>query len=287
MIEEFFQAVLDQHCYGSLLKDSRSVGGGCINNTARLTTNDGTYFLKWNQAIENELFETEAKGLKSLEESSPLRLPQVLGQGKQKDKAYLLLEWIESGYAESTSWKSFGEGLAQLHRTSAPQFGLDYDNFIGRLPQQNRPHIQWADFFRQERLEPQLQLASSKKLIDSSLRSSFDRLFPILHQLVPAEVPALLHGDLWSGNFMMDQDASPVLVDPAIYFGHRETELAFTHLFGGFDNQFYAAYHSNYPLEQGFEERIEIHNLYPLLVHVNLFGSAYLSGIKQTLKRFT
>ena len=287
MIDTFYQEVLDQHCGAEILQTSRTVGGGCINNAVRLATHDNTYFLKWNQAKENDLFVTEAKGLSILRKKGPIRLPEVLGQGEKKGKAYLLLDWIETGHPTHRSWESFGKGLAQLHQASAQHFGLDHNNYIGRLVQHNDLHTNWADFFRQERLEPQLRLASSKRLVDRELRASFDRLFPMLDQLIPAEPPALLHGDLWSGNFMMDQDGNPVLVDPAIHFGHRETEIAFTHLFGGFDKQFYAAYNDHFPLVSGFEERIDIHNLYPLLVHVNLFGSSYLSGIKQTLRRFT
>lgn len=286
MIQDFFQKVLNKHLPNVELENHHSVGGGCINNAARLQTNFGNYFIKWNTSEEIALFETEAKGLSLLAESSTLKIPRTLGRGKNDGKAYLLLEWIEKGHASGQFWKDFGAGLAHLHQQSAQYFGLDHDNYIGRLPQGNNKHENWYDFFIQERLVPQLKLASANRLIDEKIRKGFDRLLIKLPDLVPEEKPSLLHGDLWSGNFLIDQNSNPVLIDPAVYYGHRETELAFTHLFGGFEQQFYTSYQSCFPLENGFEERIEIHNLYPLLVHVNLFGASYLSGIRQTLKRF-
>lgn len=286
MIEDFFQSVLDEHLPTSQLIKHRSVGGGCINNAVQLETDNGTYFIKWNHKSENDLFITEEKGLSILSEKSVLKIAEVLGGGIHQDKAYLLLEWMESGHASSQFWDDFGSGLAELHRCSSDNFGLDHDNFIGRLPQSNTYHQTWSDFFIQERLIPQLKLASSKNLINEGIRSDFELLFPKLENIVPKESPALLHGDLWSGNFLTGEQSEPVLIDPAVHYGHRETELAFTQMFGGFDRKFYQAYQAHFPLEQGFEDRSEIHNLYPLLVHVNLFGSSYLGGVLQTLKRF-
>lgn len=184
-------------------------------------------------------------------------------------------------------WIEFGHLLADLHKRSADHFGFEYNNFIGRLHQKNGQHKDWVDFFRKERLIPQIEMAYDAHHIDSKVQGQFEILFTKLNTLVPPEAPSLVHGDLWSGNFLVSSDSRPVLIDPATHYGHRETELAFTHLFGGFDQLFYKSYQECYPLSPGFEERIEIHNLYPLLVHLNLFGAAYLSGIRNTLNKFT
>lgn len=287
MIEQFFHSVLKKHLPNTQLIKHQSVGGGCINNTSRLLTNSESLFIKWNSASTFSMFETEALGLSYLSKANTIPTPTILGDGIIEGHAYLLLEWIEKGHTSMPFWEEFGSGLAQLHKQTSEHFGFNHNNFIGRLHQSNSTHEDWSEFFILERIEPQLKLAFDKKLIDLKIKSSFQILLSNLHNLIPEESPSLLHGDLWSGNFLVNENSKPVLIDPAVYYGHRETELAFTHLFGGFDQQFYTAYQSNFPLESGFEERIDIHNLYPLLVHVNLFGSSYLTGIMQTLKRFT
>ncbi|MEM6737187.1 MAG: fructosamine kinase family protein [Bacteroidota bacterium] len=286
MIEDFFNLALSAHIEECKLKSWKPVGGGCIHKTARLQTKNHSYFIKWNHCREIDLFLTEEKGLQLLNDHPEIRVPGVLGQGQIEEKSYQLLEWIESGYPSSGFWGVFGKSLAKLHQHDHHYFGLSYDNYIGRLHQSNTHHETWHSFFIAERLEPQLKLALSKKLINNQIISLFEKLFPKLENLIPGERPSLLHGDLWSGNFLVDQNSLPVLIDPAVHYGHRETELAFTRLFGGFDKKFYYTYNEEFPLEIGFENRVDIHNLYPLLVHVNLFGSSYLSGIKQTLRRF-
>lgn len=286
MIQDFFKEVLLIHTPKAEIIRTQPVGGGCINNAAKLVTTNQSYFIKWNSISEKEMFEKEKEGLSFLSEQKEIQIPEVLGDGQLDNKTYLLLEWIEGGLSSADFWNDFGRSLAKLHKYHSNTFGLSYDNYIGRLKQSNKQHQDWASFFIQERLEPQIRLASNKNLIDPNLHISFERLFQRLEDIVPNEKPALIHGDLWSGNFLTSEESKPVLIDPAVHFGHRETELSFTQLFGGFDTKFYQSYNEEYPLENGFEERIDIHNLYPLLVHVNLFGNSYLSGINQTLKRF-
>lgn len=286
MIENFFTSVIEHHTqelYGSY----QHIGGGCINNAARIQTTNRAYFLKWNNANEQKLFAKEAMGLEILRLKSHAKIPKVLGKGVQQGYAYLLLEWVEKGHANASFWEDFGYKLAKMHQNTSEAFGLEHANFIGRLPQSNKWHKEWVDFFVEERLSPQIKMAFENHLIDKSILEKFEVLFNKFSDLIPNEKSSLLHGDLWSGNFIVDESANPVLIDPAVYYGHRETELAFTTLFGGFDTTFYEAYKHEYPLAHGFEDRIDIHNLYPLLVHVNLFGTSYLSGIQQTLKRHT
>ncbi len=287
-MNDFINHILHTHLSPSIrLKSSSSVGGGCINSASKIITNQGSYFIKWNKEELYEMFATEKKGLAILNKESPVASPKVLGQGVFDGKSYLLTELLEMGAPSKNFWKNFGTNLANQHRKTSTMYGLDHDNFIGSLVQSNKKHASWYDFFIEERLEPQLQRASARNLISNSLQIQFNSLFSKLSDLIPNEPPALLHGDLWSGNFMIGNNGEAVIFDPAVHYGHRETELAFTKLFGGFSPEFYKYYDESHSLETGFDSRVDIHNLYPLLVHVNLFGSSYLSGIITTLKRFT
>jgi protein-ribulosamine 3-kinase len=184
-------------------------------------------------------------------------------------------------------WKDFAQKLAQLHKNTAPIFGLDHDNYIGSLPQSNRQTQKWTDFFISQRLEPLVTKAVASGLLDSQTAQRFDRLFSKLDQLIPEEKPALLHGDLWSGNVMTDEHGEVCLIDPAVYYGHREVDLAFSTLFGAFHGEFYEAYNEAFPLEKGWKQRIDLFNLYPLLVHLILFGRSYYHQVISTLEKFT
>ena len=283
--QTFFQKVLNKELGECQIVKSSFVGGGCINNTLKFETDKGPFFLKWNKN-QRDLFEKEALGLAVLERKSPLRIPTIIGKGQIDDQDYLLLEFLDRSPQKESFWEDFGVGLAEQHRQSADQFGLDHNNHIGRLAQLNDWRSSWIDFFIELRLEPQLQMAEKSGLVDSQIRSLFENFYPQLSSLLPDEKPALLHGDLWSGNFSIGPEGEPCIFDPAVYYGHREMELSFTHMFGGFEAAFYTSYNEAFSLENAFEERIDIYNLYPLLVHVNLFGSSYLPPILRTLNRF-
>lgn len=283
---QFFESALFQ-IFGEhhQVISTRFVSGGCINNTVKLETDKGFYFIKWNENAEEDLFEKEEKGLYLLRKTKTLNTPEVIGRGRADMKNFLLQEFIQRHAPVSNFWKIFGEGLASLHKHTQNEFGLDHDNHIGRLPQKNDLRESWIDFFIENRLEVQLGLAIYNGYIDTSFANKFRQIYAQLPGLLPDEPASLLHGDLWSGNFMVGTDGLPFIYDPAVYFGNREIELSFTRLFGGFDRVFYQTYHEAYPLEPGFEERIDIYNLYPLLVHVNLFGTSYLSGVERTVNR--
>ncbi|WP_424963547.1 fructosamine kinase family protein [Ekhidna sp.] len=285
-MSDFIQKVISNKLKTSLIS-YHSIAGGCINNAFQVKTDSGDYFLKWNKSPLLDMFRVEKKGLAILNAHSPVHSPSVISFGEMGGKSYLITEWINKGSQNDQFWENFGRNLALQHQVTMDQFGLDHDNFIGSLPQSNKQHQSWYSFFINERLKPQMNMASSKGLIDTNIQKKFDLLFQQFEELIPDEPPALLHGDLWSGNFMINSEGEASIFDPAVHFGHRETELAFTQLFGGFSPKFYHYYNEQYPLEPGFDERIDLHNLYPLLVHVNLFGSSYLSGIVQTLKKFT
>lgn len=283
VLESELKQILGSDCR---ISGFHPVGGGCIHHSGRLATSAGPFFLKHNQPIEFANFQAEAQGL-SLIASGPLRVPQVLGHGQSPSAAFLLLEWIEPGRPGIGFWQDFGRNLAGLHRLSHSHFGLSTDNFIGRLPQSNTFRENWVDFFTEERLRPQLELAQSRQLVEADLVRRFEKLFQRLPVLIPDSPPSLLHGDLWSGNFLCDLKNRAVLVDPAVYYGHREAEIAFTKLFGGFASEFYHSYQEAWPLEKGWEERVNLFNLYPLAVHLNLFGRGYLPDLQSILYRYT
>ncbi|MEL6560527.1 MAG: fructosamine kinase family protein [Bacteroidota bacterium] len=290
-MEEFINAILFR-TFGkdSAVKSYKSVGGGCINNGLVVVCDERDtpvkYFIKWNEDQIEDLFEKEALGLSILGARSNFTIPTVLGHGSYGTRNFLILEYIESGHANQDFWTSFGEQLADMHRVSHQQYGLDHPNYIGKLPQANHEQSNWIDFFISNRLEPQLGMAVYHNRISSAFAKKFKYLYSQLPGILTNEPPALLHGDLWSGNFMVNHNGRACLIDPAVYYGHREIEIAFTQLFGGFDNRFYQSYQESYPLEPDFSTRAEIYNLYPLLVHVNLFGESYLSGIERAIRKY-
>ncbi len=284
---QFFESILFQ-CLGKDIKMQSFdfVSGGCINNAVKLVSDAGVFFVKWNVHELEGMFEAESKGLSLLQTTEEIYVPPLVGYGQVQDQAYLVLDFIQSATPSTLFWQKFGQRLARLHRHSQAYYGLDFNNYIGSLPQYNEPMEDGIEFFIEKRLKIQAGLAFYHQRISRDLLDRIQQMYEKLPDLLPKEKPALLHGDLWSGNFMVNQMGEPALIDPAVHYGFREAELAFTKMFGGFDQKFYDAYHEENPLEAGFQERVEIYNLYPLLVHVNLFGSGYLSGIERVLDKY-
>jgi protein-ribulosamine 3-kinase len=271
---------------GRLLKFS-STHGGCINQGGICQTSNGSFFLKWNDLAKFPgMFEAESKGLAILKRSGPLCVPEVICWGNADGFQFLVLENLQEGKRAKDYWANFGAGLARLHQRRATRFGLDHDNYIGSLPQVNKQSSSWTDFFREQRLQRLLKLACDAGIVDHALSKKFDRLFHKLGELLPEENPSLLHGDLWGGNIMIANNGQPCLIDPAVYFGSREMDLAMTQLFGGFNNSFFHDYENVYPLVPGYTKRVDLYNLYPLLVHVNLFGGGYVRQVMTVLERF-
>lgn len=268
---------------GSAIARRRRLAGGDINEAFAAELTDGReVFVKTNRRDTPGMFPAEARGLRWLADARAVRVPEVLAA----DDAFLVLELVKPGRPAASFDEDFGRSLAALHRTGAPEFGLDHDNFIGRLPQSNQPSPSWTEFYRSQRLEPQLKQAVDQGLVPPAFKRGFGRLFARLEELVGREEPpARLHGDLWGGNLMCDEHGAPCLVDPAVYGGHREVDLAMMQLFGGFGPRVFAAYEEAFPLAPGHRERVPLYQLYPLLVHVNLFGGAYVSRVAAELER--
>lgn len=268
------------------LNGAQLIAAGNMNQAVYLETAEGNLFLKTNHLEASDIFLKEKEGLNLLRKNTSLQIPAIINWGRVEDTNYLLLEWIPTGTPHKRYWQSLAEGLAELHMATQENFGWEDSNFISILPQKNTITAHWELFFIQERLEPMLQRAYFHQLIDEEFMKKFRQLYPKIEGIFPKEKPALLHGDLWSGNVLVNFSGSPSLIDPAVYFGHREMDIAFSKLFGGFDPSFYETYHEVFPMEPGFEERKDLYNLYPLLVHLNLFGSGYLAGIKRTISRY-
>ncbi len=268
---------------GSAVVAWDGVSGGDINDAHEAQLADGRWvFVKSNRDAPAGMFEAEARGLDWLGQARALRVPAVIAQGP----SFLVIECIRPGPRKPDFDERLGRGLAALHRWGAPSFGLDHDNFIGRLPQSNRPLPTWAEFYRERRLLPQLRLAVDGQRASPAMRRGFDQLLARLEELVgPPEPPARLHGDLWGGNAMVDEQGMPCLIDPAVHGGHREVDLAMMRLFGGFGARVFAAYHEAFPLPPGHQERVPLYQLYFLMVHVNLFGGSYVASVEQALAR--
>ncbi len=266
----------------------RSVGGGSINEAYQLITNSGTFFVKVNSASKfPSMFKKEALGLEALAATNTIHIPNVIGFSEEGEDAFLLLDWVEKGTTSTSFWEDFGHQLGQLHKCTHTNFGWTNDNYIGSLVQYNSWTKSWSSFFIEQRIDPQLKLAVEKGLIDAHKLESFHQLYKQIENIFPNEPPALLHGDLWSGNYMVTAAGEPMIMDPAVYYGHREMDIAMTQLFGGFDGRLYEAYNEEYPLNDGWQDRMTMCNLYPLLVHVNLFGSSYLSQVNAVLKQYS
>jgi fructosamine-3-kinase len=255
---------------------TRELGGGCINHAARLTGDGGDYFIKRNAAERADMFAAEAEGLRELAAARAVRVPAVVCLGTAGNTSFLVLEFLELSGGDGRTPERLGRGLAQMHRATLDTFGWKRDNTIGSTPQINTPSREWIDFWRERRLGYQLELAARNGLRGEIQRRG-ERLLTGLEGFFTGHRPApsLLHGDLWGGNHAALPDGTPVIFDPAVYYGDREADLAMTELFGGFSGNFYGAYREAWPLDSGYPVRKTLYNLYHVLNHYNLFGGGY------------
>lgn len=253
-----------------------AVGGGCINRAFRIAGGGQAYFIKINDPGAEAMFAAEAEALAALRDTLAVHVPAPVCHGRTGGFSYLVLEYMELVRGRDATAEQLGHHLAQLHRHTGPQFGWHRDNTIGSTPQPNAPHEDWTAFWRERRLGHQLRLAA-RRGFGGRLQGRGERLMNALPRLLADHrpVPSLLHGDLWSGNYAALHDGTPVIFDPASYYGDREADLAMTELFGGFPPCFYAAYRDHYPVNDGYRIRRTLYNLYHVLNHANLFAGGY------------
>ena len=264
-----------------------AIGGGSINKTYKIAGANKFFFCKINSATKfPQLFKKEEAGLQQIKDQHCIKTPAIISNLIENDEQILILEWIEEGEKTISFWKRFGEQLAQLHHCTNNYFGLNENNYMGAVPQLNHQQNSWVKFFIENRLQPIIKNCFDKNLLSKKHLINFEKLYTLLPSVFNEEPPALLHGDLWSGNFLCNKNSDPVLIDPAVYYGHRSTDLAMTTLFGGFHQSFYESYHFHFPLPANYLEQWEACNLYPLLIHLQLFGKSYLPNIENILQQF-
>ena len=262
-----------------------TVSGGDISSAWRLATEHGDLFIKTGPASSAEMFVAEAEGLTELASTDAIRVPNVIASGQTELSAYLGLEWMSFERADAATERLFGEQLATLHQTTKNRYGWHRNNTIGLTLQENTWRDNWLDFFREQRLGFQLRLAAENGY-SGELQQRGRQLLKRLPVYFDVAEPAasLMHGDLWGGNWGCS-GGQPVIFDPAVYYGDREMDIAMTKLFGGFGADFYAAYESSWPLQDGHQERQHLYQLYHVLNHLNLFGSAYLGHAMRLLEK--
>jgi len=285
LIAELSAVIQDATQRPFTLSDASPVGGGCVNGAYRIRGQDERqYFVKLNEANKLAMFTAEAVGLEAISATHTIRVPQPVAHGKTNLQSFLVLEYLELKPSGNT--RLLSEQLAALHRCESARFGFAQDNFIGTVLQPNDWKDNWAEFWRNYRLEHQLRLAAQNGY-DGKLQSLGDKLMESLHILFNgyAPRPSLLHGDLWSGNHAFLTDGTPVIFDAAPYYGDRECDLAMTELFGGYPADFYATYRACYPLDAGYAMRRDLYNLYHILNHANLFGGGYARQAEGVIQR--
>lgn len=287
LLEHLQQRFTDFFSVPTTIQQYRAVHGGDTNRCFMLETDKGSFFIKINAALFGlDMFEKEARGLIQLADIGAIKVPRPLFDGKFNQQIFLVIEYIEPGQPAPDFWEDFGRSLSQLHYNRTEQFGLTSNNYIGKLGQSNRQHDNWPDFYAEERILPLVRKANEKGMLEKEHVAAAEQICNKLHTIFPEEDAALLHGDLWKGNFIAGANGKAAIFDPAIYFGHREMDIAMTLLFGGFDTTFYEAYEHGFKLQPGWQQRVLLCQLYPLLVHLLLFGGSYRERVIETLHQY-
>ncbi|MCB0667571.1 MAG: fructosamine kinase family protein [Saprospiraceae bacterium] len=263
------------------------VGGGDISTAYRITTARHDFFVKVNHGSDaSGMFEAERAGLELIRNTGAIRTPEVINLDHFEDGAFLILENIQSKSPSGEDLRNFGIQLAHLHQKSFENYGGNAANFIGSLPQPNEWSDDWPDFYMVCRLLPQLNMAAERKFLQ---RKEIPEKAVILESIRPflsSPHPSLIHGDLWGGNFLIDTEGDPVLIDPAVYYGHHQVDIAMSKLFGGFGREFYNAYYAEMGCAEISQAETDLYQLYYLLVHLNLFGSSYYFPVKKIMDRY-
>ena len=281
-LSEVFQKQVHVHV-------SRTMGGGCINHASRLETTEGIFFLKWNASCAADMFAREAEGLNELAEAAgdQLRIPRIIcSKDVDQTPGFIVLEFLKEGSSGNSDDEKLGRGLAHIHRFGGDYFGFQHDNYCGSTPQRNSHKNSWLEFFRDNRLQNIIKLIVKQRVLSVTDRHIYDRLLDRLPSLIPdMSTPSLIHGDLWSGNYLFTT-TGPALIDPAAYYADREMEFAIVTMFGGFSIRFFSAYNEAFPLSSDWRERNRLYQLYHILNHYYLFGGSYGSQALSVAKSY-
>ncbi len=262
------------------------VSGGCINQCFRINTDTSkSFFLKKNKRSFFPFFEAELLALQQIKETQTIFVPEAIKCEEGSSFSYLVLEFIKEGTSNPDRQKKMGQQLAKMHKHPKPYFGWDIDNCIGATPQPNPKSEDWIGFYRDFRLGHQFELAQNKGKSFNGSKDLMDNIDFFFNDYQPS--PSLLHGDLWGGNSSFTENGTPFIYDPASYYGDRETDIAFTYMFGGYTPEFYEGYESTYPLDSGFSQRKRLYNLYHELNHFNLFGGGYANSAQASINQLT
>ncbi|WP_165958111.1 fructosamine kinase family protein [Segetibacter sp. 3557_3] len=288
-MEQVIRAIAEK--IGFRVSGLQVVSGGDMSRSYCVSIDKGKLMLKLNDATKYPgMFEKETEGLQALAKAGKLKIPAAVAAGHHDNLQYLWLEWMDSGTPPPDFWDELAVGIGMIHDETNPQFGWHGNNYIGALVQSNEWQESWSLFYATRRIMPLVKVLYNSKVFDNADLKDAEAVCKRLPGLFPEEPPALLHGDLWSGNFLAVVGAEakvvPALFDPAVYFGHHEMDLGMSLLFGGFHSRFYECYESNFRLEKQWRTRVSLTQLYPLLVHAVLFGGSYISRCKSILQQW-
>jgi protein-ribulosamine 3-kinase len=266
---------------------ANEIGGGDISRTFMVETAKGSFFIKYHSgASAFEMFEAEKAGLAAIGKTGSIAVPEVYFVQEYKGGALLIMEYIRRKSANKVDFFKLGEQLAALHQNNSEESGFVQDNFIGSLTQSNRKHIDWVDFYVEERLQPQMEMAIGSGRTDRKKMPEAERMKEVCMNIFGNPKASLLHGDLWSGNYLISSAGVPYLIDPAVYYGDSMIDLSMSRLFGGFGESFYEAYEAIHQRAENYSAKTDIYQLYYLLVHLNLFGSSYYQSVTNIIQRY-
>ncbi len=264
----------------------KEVGGGDISRAFRAKSLKGDFFIKYHSgSAAFDMFEAEKTGIEAIENTESIAVPEIFKVVRYKGAALLIMQYINSRPANKEDFKKLGEQLAELHLNYSDKFGYTRNNFIGSLPQPNCLHSEWIDFYVEERLLPQIEMALRLNLLNQKIPKK-TRIKEVCRDICGSPKASLLHGDLWSGNYLISSGGTPYLIDPAIYFGDAMIDLSMSRLFGGFGESFYDAYHDIHHRAENYRAQTDIYQLYYLLVHLNLFGRSYYQSVIHIIQRY-
>ena len=269
------------------IRSAAPISGGDISSAYLVQTEAQKYFLKVNdKSFTFQLFLAEQKGLQAIENTNAIAVPHVHLVDSVEGKSFLLMDFVESKRPDASDHQRLGTQLAKLHQCTQKDFGFASNTFIGSLPQSNKYHTHWMEFYWAERMLSQLKMALDNQLLRKNEIPNEEKALTLFDEIFSDVKPALLHGDLWSGNYLIAVNGTPYLIDPATYYGHSMVDIAMSNLFRDFDPSFYDAYHEIIPKTENYSAQIQLYQLYYLLVHLNLFGSGYYSSVSSILRRY-